>query len=176
MESAVPDDPDLGADAAGVDGHAFRAALGRFPTGVAVIGVHAAGVDHAMTANSFASVSLTPPLVLVCVRRDARTHGLILDAGRWTASVLAGDQEDTSRAFATRGEIAAHLATTVRHRGALTGAPLFDGALAEIECATVATHPGGDHTIVVGQVLAAAVREPARPALIFHRGGYTAIG
>lgn len=159
-----------------LDSRAFRKALGRFPTGVTVLGVRAGGRQHAMTANSFTSVSLDPPLVLVCVARHAVMHGLILEAGRWAVSVLGADQEAASRAFAHRGDATERLAVIGHHAGVLTGAPLISGSLAAIECATTTTYPAGDHTIVVGEVLTAGVARPSGPALVFHRGDYSPLG
>lgn len=156
----------------------FRDALGRFPTGVTLVSTLAAdGTPMVMTASSFTSVSLDPLLVLVCVAHSTRFHAPVLAAGRWAVSLLAAHQVDLSRRFAVHGRDAdSSLAGVVHHPGPCTGAPLLDGALATLECATVATHPAGDHTIVVGEVLDVAVGEDQVPALVWHRGDYHTLG
>ena len=153
------------------DAPAYRNVVGRFPTGVTVVSARSAHGPRLMTANSFTSVSLQPPLVLVCVELSARFHQAVIAAGEWGVSVLAADQEHLSRLFARRGghpEV-----RSVPHRlGALTGAPLLDGAVAQLECRTVAQHPGGDHTILVGSVLDYAVSREGIGPLVFYQGRY----
>jgi flavin reductase (DIM6/NTAB) family NADH-FMN oxidoreductase RutF len=160
-------------DSTGVDPVRFREVVGRFPTGVTVVSAHAGGRHHGMTANSFTSVSLDPVLVLVCVERDARLHDLVLAAGEWGVSVLAADQEGVSRLFAERGRSSADALRSVRHRyGELTGAVLLDGALATFECRTVAVHGGGDHIVLLGEVLGMGLPRPEAGPLVYYRGGY----
>ncbi len=150
---------------------AFRAAVGRFATGVTVLSARALDGPRLMTANSFTSVSLQPPLVLVCVDMSARFHQAVTEAGEWGVSVLAADQEEVSRLFAHRPDLRVGIA--VPHRpGRWTGAPLLDGAVGQLECRTVALHAAGDHTIVVGSVLAAAVTREGIGPLLFYGGGY----
>jgi flavin reductase (DIM6/NTAB) family NADH-FMN oxidoreductase RutF len=156
-----------------VDVQRYRDAVGRFPTGVTVITAHWDGLHHGMTANSFTSVSLTPVLVLACVDRAARLHDLVLAAGQWGVSVLAADAEEVSARFASRGRAIGEALTEVPHRfGPHTGAALLDGALATFECRTVAAYPGGDHTILLGEVLDVAVPRPAGSPLVYYRGRY----
>jgi flavin reductase (DIM6/NTAB) family NADH-FMN oxidoreductase RutF len=155
-----------------LDGLVYRDVVGRFPTGVTVVSTRSPYGVRLMTANSFTSVSLEPLLVLVCIELTARFHQAVTAAGEWGVSVLAADQEPLSRLFARRSPAAAEL--TVPHRlGPLTGAPLLDGAVAQLECRTVAQHPGGDHTILIGSVLAGAVTREDISPLVFHRGDYT---
>jgi flavin reductase (DIM6/NTAB) family NADH-FMN oxidoreductase RutF len=155
----------------------FRAALGRFATGVTVVTAVADGVDHAMTASALASVSLDPPLVLVCVAHRARFHEAISAAGEWALSVLPAGATDTAAWFATRGRpLETQLAGFGHSRGPLTGAALLADAISTIECRTWATYDGGDHAIVVGEVLAAEVRRPAGQPLLHFHGRYHALG
>ena len=153
------------------DALVYRDVMGRFPTGVTVVSARAPQGVRMMTANSFTSVSLEPLLVLICVDLTARFHQALISAGEWGVSVLAADQEPLARLFAGRagpGDLHA-----VPHRlGPLTGAPLLDGAVAQLECRTVATHPGGDHTVVVGAVLDGAVTREGVSPLVFYRGRY----
>jgi flavin reductase len=156
----------------GVDPATFRHVAGRFATGVCVVTAVSQGMDHAMTANSFASVSLDPLLVLVCVEQDARFHDAVVDAGQWAVSILAASARPAAVWLATRGRpLHGQLAPVPHHRGPATGAALLDRSLATLECRTWAIHPGGDHSIVVGEVLAATlVADEA--ALLFHRSAY----
>ena len=160
----------------GADPEAFRTAAGQFATGIAVITATADGVTHAMTVNAFTSVSLDPLLVLVCVEKAARFHDAVLAAGIWAVSVLGEDAEKTARWLATRGRpLEGQLDQQPHHPGAVTGAPILDGALSAIECRTYAVHDGGDHSIVVGEVLAVAAPPPGADSagpLIYHAGRY----
>lgn len=157
MSSAAPDD--------------FRATLGRFATGVTVITTTAGDLDHGMTVSAFSSLSLDPPLVLVCVDRAATMHDMLVEGAVFGVNVLAAGQESLSRRFAS-GDPAERFAGIGYVRGAL-GAPLLDGTLAWLECRVAARHPGGDHTIVVGAVAEVGVRE-ARP-LLYYRSGYASL-
>ncbi len=106
----------------------FRTVMGRFATGVTVVTAVQDGFDHAMTANSFASVSLDPPLVLVCVEVDSRFHEAVLDAGGWNVNVLDEAQRGRASWFATKGRpLVGQFDSTPTHRSALTGALLLDG-------------------------------------------------
>jgi flavin reductase (DIM6/NTAB) family NADH-FMN oxidoreductase RutF len=138
---------------------AFRRATSRYATGIAIVTTVADGVDHAMTANSFTSVSLDPLLALVCVERDSRFHAAVLASGLWAVSFLPAGGESTARWFATRGRPLAgqfdHVAT---HRGA-NGCLLLDAALAGLELRTDRVIPAGDHDIVLGAVT--AIHDPA---------------
>lgn len=147
----------------------FRQLLGRFATGVTVLTV--AGPDgrpHGMTASSLASVSLEPPLVLVCVDHAARMHPLIVSAERFVLNVLGVGQEELSRRFADPHD---DRFDGVGHRTSADGLVLLDGALAHIECRKELLHEAGDHTIVLGRVTGGEARE-GRP-LVYFRGGYT---
>jgi flavin reductase (DIM6/NTAB) family NADH-FMN oxidoreductase RutF len=152
-----------------IDAATFRHALARFPSGVTVVTVRdAAGHDFGMTVSAFASVSLDPPLVLVCIGDDATIAGAVADAGHFAVSVLAENQEALAERFAETD--ADRFAGTKVSRG-VAGPALIEGAVAHLECAVVARHRGGDHTIVVGEVLAATAIEDGRP-LIYQRGEY----
>ena len=151
----------------------LRAVFGRFATGVTIV---TAGRTHphGMTANSFTSVSLAPPLVLVCVRREAAMHDVILDHGAYAVSVLSARQ----------GHLARHFANPARPRGGLefavaestpgrrTGAPIMAGSLAWFECRLAAVYDGGDHSIFLGEVLDLGRAPDADDALLFYGGGF----
>jgi flavin reductase (DIM6/NTAB) family NADH-FMN oxidoreductase RutF len=151
----------------------FRRAAGLFATGVTIVTTQVDGVDHAMTANSFTSVSLAPLLVLVSVDKSARWHAAVSESKVFGVSVLAADQAATSRMFATRGRpLDARSAGIGFHQGPETGVVLFDHALATFECSVSETHDAGDHTLVVGAVLGFATPAPDEPPLLFFRGEY----
>jgi flavin reductase (DIM6/NTAB) family NADH-FMN oxidoreductase RutF len=150
-----------------IDEARFRQALGHFASGVTVVTTEFEGTPYGLTVSAFSSLSLRPPLVLICIDKGVGTHDAIAQAGRFAVNVLSQDQEAVSRQFATRGpEKFAGMALT---RGALR-LPLLDGALARIECSLHATLDGGDHTIYVGLVEHAEINEG--PPLLYFRGGY----
>lgn len=153
------------------DTKTLRRTFGAFATGVTVVTVGGVA-PHGMTANSFSSVSLDPPLVLVCVERNAVMHQS-MDVGRFGVSVLAADQEAVARHFADRWRpLGAAQFEGIGHRpGWLTGAPLIDGALAHMECELWRTCDGGDHTIFIGRLLSLELPADADP-LLFYRGRF----
>ncbi|MDQ3940835.1 MAG: flavin reductase family protein [Actinomycetota bacterium] len=138
-----------------VDPDEFRHALKKFASGVTVVTV---GGDelHGMTASSFASVSLAPPLILVCLDKSSRTRSLIMESGSFAVNVLGGDQEEVSRSFAKRGS--KPFAMLAHHIGT-TGHPLLDESIAWIECNVHQVVEGGDHDIVIGEVIGCDARE-----------------
>ncbi|MEN8374264.1 MAG: flavin reductase family protein [Gemmatimonadota bacterium] len=171
--------PGYGADPSGVSPSAdnpelesaeFRRILGHFITGVTI--VTAADSETAepcgLTANAVASVSLDPPLVLVCVDHSADSHDRIVSAGSFGVNVLSEDQERLSRRFAT-WNTAEKFGGVAFHRGA-TGAPILDSALAWVECTIWECYAGGDHSIMVGKVVGGNAREGS--PLVYYRGGY----
>lgn len=162
------------------DADAFRKVVGCFATGVTVVTAHLDGVDHAMTANSFTSVSLDPLLVLVCVEKEARFHDAVVEVGAWAVSVLDETARASATWFATRGRpLHGQLDRHPHSRGPMTGAALLDASLATIECATTAVYDAGDHDIVVGEVLGVglpASRPDARARpLLWYRARYHTI-
>jgi flavin reductase (DIM6/NTAB) family NADH-FMN oxidoreductase RutF len=147
----------------------FREVMRRFPTGVAVVSARVGGSSVCgITVNSFTAVSLEPPLILVCIHREAASHDDLVAAETFAVSVLAEDQADIARRFAaepagTRFEQVAWHETSL-------GSPVLDGAAAWLECASNGVMPGGDHSIVLGQVIASGSSD--RGALLFFRGDY----
>jgi flavin reductase (DIM6/NTAB) family NADH-FMN oxidoreductase RutF len=161
----------------------FRAALSQLAAGVALVTVHdpeegADGADAGMTATSFLSVSLEPPLVLVSVREDSRMDEILARTDHWAVSLLGEEHRALASRFAMKGRLSDRLlfADTPHTRGELTGAPLVDGALATVECRTEQRIPAGDHTLVIGRVLQARVPAPAGQPLMYFRGGYRQLG
>lgn len=156
---------------------AFRAALGRFPTGITVVSAHVDGADHAMTASAFASVSLDPPLVLVCVAKDVRFYDAVRAAPGWGVSVLGEGSRAVSEWLALPGRpLVGQLDRIPFHRAGRSRAPLLDAALATLDCRTWAWYDGGDHDIVVGEVVDLALPRPDGRPLVHYRGDYHQVG
>lgn len=155
----------------------FRATLGLFATGVAVVSARAGDLAHGMTANAIASVSLDPLLVLVCVEREAIMRKVIEEVGNFALSMLAADQEHLSRWFAdpARPTGAAQFDGIANHPGPATAAPLVDGAIAWVECTVQAAHDAGDHIVFIGKVESLA-RGHRRDPLIYFASGYHRLG
>lgn len=146
----------------------FRAVLSRFASGVTVITSRDAhGRDYGMTVSAFSSVSLEPPLVLVCIDHTATWHEVLADATQFNVHVLGAEQEAISRRFAS--DRADRFLDVSHHRGA-NGLVRLTGVLALLECRIVAKHPAGDHTIVVGEVEQAQADDG--PPLLYFRGAY----
>jgi 3-hydroxy-9,10-secoandrosta-1,3,5(10)-triene-9,17-dione monooxygenase reductase component len=154
-----------------IDTAAFRRVLGQFATGVTVITIQHGDTIHGMTANSFTSVSMDPPLVLFCVAKSTRMSQLLDGTPGFAINMLSATQEHVSRQFA--GSKKDEATRTVRlERGPV--APLIDGSLAALSCVTDAIHEGGDHLIVVGRVVALHEARMAggKPPLVFFRSRY----
>jgi flavin reductase (DIM6/NTAB) family NADH-FMN oxidoreductase RutF len=143
----------------------YKAALRRFATGVTVISCVVEGQDHAMTASAFTAVSLEPPLVLVCVARNARFSAAIGASTQWGVSILGASAQSCADWLATSGRpLAGQLERVPHHRGS-TGVALLDDSLATLECVTTSRTAAGDHDVVVGRVVAAAVTDLDDPLL-----------
>lgn len=155
----------------------FRTVMSRFATGVTVVTCVQDGLDHAMTANAFASVSLEPALVLVCVERDSRFHEAVHDAGLWNVNVLEESQRGRASWFATRGRpLVGQFDSTPTTRSDLTGALLLRDSLVTLQCRTSAVHEAGDHDILVGEVLDLGVVRPDGRPLLYFGSSYRGIG
>jgi flavin reductase (DIM6/NTAB) family NADH-FMN oxidoreductase RutF len=151
-----------------IDPVRFRELLGSFATGVAVMSaLDAAGRPAGITVSALASVSLAPPLILVCIARKADFHPVISRASRFGLSILAEDQERLSRRFAA--DIDDRFAG-VGWTPHATGVPLLTAAAAHVVCAAAGARDAGDHTVFFGEVLDGEAF--ARQPLLHHRGGY----
>ncbi len=170
-EAATIDATEPSPDTARVDPTTFRAAMGSFLTGVAVMTTHVDGVPHGMTASAISSVSLEPPLVLVCVERTTLMADRVQQAGVFALSFLPEDRSEVSNRFAVgdreEGEPEfVGLAT----RTAVTGSRLLTDATGSVDCRVHSIADGGDHLVVIGEVVAADVGGDA--PLAYYRGGY----
>lgn len=160
-----------------IDALKFRRVVGRFATGITVVTAVVDGEHHAMTCNSLTSVSLDPLLVLFCAEKIARFHDVVMDSGEWAVSVLSTDQVKASRHFAHRGrELDGQFDGFPWTPGPQTGAVILDDAIASLECRTVSTTDGGDHTVVLGEVLGVGIPNPAGEPLLYVDGRYHHLG
>lgn len=146
----------------------FRRVLGHFASGVTIVSTcDADGRPTGLTASAFSSVSLDPPLILVCVDHKSQSYPAMRERGRFAVNILAADQEAVSRRFASSR---LDKFEGVPHRITDLGVPLVEGAIAQLECVTVSTHVEGDHTIFVGRVERAGAA--GGPPLVYSRGRY----
>jgi flavin reductase (DIM6/NTAB) family NADH-FMN oxidoreductase RutF len=157
----------------------FRAAMTRLAAGVVLVTAHdpddgPRGEDVGMTATAFMSVSLEPPLVMASVRVGSRMDELLERQPRWAVSVLSESQRHIAGRFAMRGRISDRLLfeDISYYRGEESGSPVLGGALAILECETEQRVPAGDHTLIIGHVLAARTPSAEGGPLTYFRGRY----
>lgn len=152
-----------------VDQQEFRGVMGHFATGVTVITTHDGnGKLFGLTANAVSSVSLEPPLLLVCVDRKSESHDAFGASKVFTVNILSNAQEVLSRKFAKSG---ADKFEGVGYKAGRTGAPILNDVLAHLECEVRHEFEAGDHTIVVGEPIELAMDQETDP-LLYFRGGY----
>ncbi|HEY6090291.1 MAG TPA: flavin reductase family protein [Gemmatimonadaceae bacterium] len=146
----------------------FRSALGRFPSGVTVVTTKAAdGSDEGMTVSAFCSLSLEPPLVLICIEKTATVHDALTQAPSFIVNVLSAKQEQIARRFST---VDIDRFEGVGFSRSANDIAVLDDVLAVIECNRYTLHQAGDHTIIIGEV--EAVRSESGTPLLYYRGGY----
>jgi len=153
-----------------IDIRTFRDAMGRFASGVTVITTATAdGRPSGLTASSFCSVSLDPPLVLFCLGRVSPSFVDFDAADHFAVNILRQDQEHLSRRFAARDT---DIWNGVAYDTWPSGCPILPGVLASMECRKVQTHNGGDHVIIVGEMLQAKIDDDGAEPLVYHWGAY----
>lgn len=146
----------------------FRSVLGRFPSGVTVVTTKAAdGSDHGMTVSAFCSVSLEPPLVLICIEKTASAHEALTTAPAFVVNILSAKQEQIARRFSI---VDIDRFEGVGFSRSRNGTAVLDDVLGVIECSRFALHDAGDHTIIVGEVETG--RAEIGAPLLYYRGGY----
>ena len=155
-----------------IDTESFRDVLRNWASGVTVVTTRAGDKMHGMTVSAFTSVSLDPPLVLVCASQSSTTHGVIEEGGLFTVNILAAHQADISSVFASSKNEDSRLESVSWSVGE-TGAPLIDEALVCLECRVTSAHQEGSHTIYVGQV--EAVHTTDAEPLMYYQGAYRAL-
>jgi flavin reductase (DIM6/NTAB) family NADH-FMN oxidoreductase RutF len=149
--------------------------MGCFATGVAVVtSLDASGQAVGTTANAISSLSLEPPLVLVCFARESETLNAIAHHRSFAINILSATHRELSLAFARRGTDPSAW-EDASHRHGHRGAPRLDDAVASVECVLEQRLPGGDHEIVIGRVLDVEYDEADPEPLLFYRGDYAAL-
>jgi len=156
-----------------IDQRTLRQTVGRFVTGVTVVAIESEGEVRAMTANSFTSLSLDPPLVLFCLGKDTKAGQHIRSVSGFAVSILNHGQQDLSSYFAGSWKHAEPPQFTF---AAWEGGPRLEGCIAALGCRVHAIHEGGDHWIVVGQVVAAYRADEGGLPLVFFSGKYVTLG
>ena len=155
-----------------IDDAQFKLAMSHFASGVTVVTTEHEGTLYGMTVASFASLSLNPPLVLICIEKNVKSHDAIASSGRFGVNILSAGQGEVSGRFASK-EIEDRFAGVSHHAGPELGVPLLDGAICAIECRVHAQLPGGDHSIFVGEVM--SVQTGEGEPLVYFRSGYRAL-
>ncbi len=156
----------------GTSGASLRAVMACFPTGVTVVTtLDGAGAPIGLTVNAFTSVSLEPPLVLVCIGRSAGSHDRLVASGTFAVSVLSAAQADIARRFARQPSEGRF--DGVEWWTAPSGNPVLGGATAWLDCTIEELMEAGDHTIILGRALSCGSSD--RPALMFHRGALSSV-
>jgi flavin reductase (DIM6/NTAB) family NADH-FMN oxidoreductase RutF len=153
-----------------IDDARFKLAMSHFASGVTVVTTENEGTPYGMTVASFASLSLRPPLVLICIEKGVKTHDAIAAAGIFGVSILAREQGPISGRFASKSD---DKFTGVPVRRGTLGLPLIEGAICTLECRVQETLTGGDHTIFVGEVAEAETAD-GHP-LVYFKSGYREI-
>jgi flavin reductase (DIM6/NTAB) family NADH-FMN oxidoreductase RutF len=152
-----------------IDSREFRDALGCFATGVCVMTANPEGwKPFGLTANSFASVSLDPPLILWSLQNDSDMFEAWQNSSRFAVNILRSDQQAMSHLYAVKGD---HALSEEDFEIGVSGVPVLPETLATFECEIEAVHPGGDHVIIIGRVVAMDNRDNGEP-LLFCRGSY----
>lgn len=152
----------------------FRRLLRQLAAHVMIITARLGDTVHGMTATAVCRLSVAPPLLLVCISKQASTHRLIAMSGIFAVNLLHQDQHELAERFAGRGPERGDRFAGVAYHGEVTGAPILDDSLGYFDCRLVTSHDGGDHTIFVGQVQAAGQLHVKR-ALIYHQSAYVAL-
>jgi flavin reductase (DIM6/NTAB) family NADH-FMN oxidoreductase RutF len=154
----------------GIDAQAFREVMAHWATGVTVVTTRFDGAPVGITASSFASVSLTPPQVLICVNRKLYTNQAITTSGFFAVNILAVEQEMWGKLFAGMLPEVEDRFREIDWRTATTGAPILPGVLGWLDCRVNHAYDGDDHTIFVGEVVASDARNGGSPLLYYSRG------
>ncbi|MGW5074679.1 3-hydroxy-9,10-secoandrosta-1,3,5(10)-triene-9,17-dione monooxygenase reductase subunit [Rhodococcus sp. NPDC004095] len=155
----------------GIDPRQFRTVLGQFCTGVTIITTADGGAPVGFACQSFAALSLDPPLVLFCPTKESRSWAAIERTGKFCVNVLAEEQQEVCARFGSREP---DKFAGIGWTASPLGSPIIDNSLAHIDCTVETVHDGGDHYVVFGRVSSMSEVKTERP-LLFYRGQYTAI-
>ncbi len=150
----------------------LREVLSRFATGVSIVTTLFQNRPYGLTVNAFTSVSLDPPLILICIWRNAKTHGRIRKTGFFAVNILSSTQRELSELFARKDVKNEDRFKSVTFAKDFTGAPVINHCIAYLDCKVVAQHHTGDHTIFVGEVKACRIREEEAKPLLYYKSQY----
>ncbi|RTY78745.1 flavin reductase [Pseudomonas veronii] len=153
-----------------IDPHAFRNVLGNFPTGVTIVTAAVGTRKVGVTANSFSSVSLSPPLISWCIDKRSSSYEVFNKASHFAVNILAADQSNLSGQFARHSE---DKFASIEHTHGAGGAPIFPECSAHLECELFNQIDAGDHYIILGKVVAFTDHDTT--PLVFHKGNYTSL-
>jgi flavin reductase (DIM6/NTAB) family NADH-FMN oxidoreductase RutF len=156
-----------------VDPEALRAVMRHWTTGVTVLTTRDGAQIHGMTVNAFTSVSLEPALVLVCIERVVRTHGMVQNSRIFAISFLREGQEHISNRFAGRATDITDRFAGLSTFTALTGSPILADNLGYLDCIVTAAYEAGSHTIFLAEVVDAKVQNSQKPLVYFDRNYHT---
>jgi flavin reductase (DIM6/NTAB) family NADH-FMN oxidoreductase RutF len=156
-----------------IDADQFRTALGQWASGVTIVTSAEESRVHGMTVSAFSSVSLDPPLVLVCADKSSITNELIEKSGVYAAHILASGQQDLSNKFASKKDEHRRF-EGIDWKTLATGAPILPGCLAVLDCRVSGAHDAGDHIVYVGLVEAIELEE--QEPLVYFQGAYRELG
>jgi flavin reductase (DIM6/NTAB) family NADH-FMN oxidoreductase RutF len=152
-----------------VDAQTFKQALAQFGTGIAVVTTQHAGEPIGLTVSAFSSLSLEPPLVLVCIMKGLFTYTALEESGAFAVNILSADQKEFGLRFAGLIPGVEDRFAGVSYTTAVTGSPILPGVLSWVDCRTVQITDGGDHGIFVGEVMAATTPQEGEPLLYHNR-------
>ncbi len=155
----------------------FRRTMGQFATGITVVTTVLDGKFYGLTVNAFCSISLEPPLVMISIDKKSQSHQILQTSRVYAVNILNANQQELSERFARKTTPGGKPFHDIPLQPGLTGAPLFDEALARIECQVVNQYDGGDHTLFIGQVIRLDASEldqaiPGPQALLYFQGKY----
>ncbi len=146
----------------------FKNALGSFATGVTIVTFKNGEDFHGLTVSAFSSVSLQPPLILVCIKKDSTSHALMAATDGFVVNILSDSQQELAGRFANPGLSSAERYKTAAYQTNSRGVPVFTDTLGHLDCRTVEQLDGGDHTIFLGSVEHADFEEGKKPLLYFR--------
>jgi flavin reductase (DIM6/NTAB) family NADH-FMN oxidoreductase RutF len=162
-------------DGESITDQAMRKMRGLFASGVTVVTTTHKDKLHGVTVSAFASVSLNPPLVLVCIANESESHEWIAESGVFAVSILGDEQEFLSERFAARAPLVNTRFDGVPYHTSITGSPLLVDSLAWYDCRVEATHDGGDHTIFIGRVEAVGLGAEGKQPLVYFANRYAGV-
>jgi len=157
----------------GMTPEAFRRVMSKFATGVTIVTVRNNQEIHGLTVNAFTSVSLEPPLVLICIKKNGQSHEHLSAADGFVVNILSAGQEELAMRFANSALSSEERFAGVRYRPNAAGIPVLEGVLGHLGCRISERFDGGDHTIFLGKVEETGVNDGLRPLLFYESGFHT---